>query len=835
MKFFIGHCVVIVMVAFTLFLTVADRIDAASMLEKLKGRMVLQVQERGEAWYVRPDTGTRVYLGRPSDAFGVIRSLGLGISNANLEKIPTGIITPEMIRANKSTVLDTALKQLLSCTHYLDNGDAKEYANCYIRVLNGIVGLDLSRDSDGDGYKDVEEIANNYNPNGPGKLPIDAVFTKKMSGKILLQVEKKGEAWYVDPLSRRRYFLGLPSDAFTLMRGFGLGISNTDLSKVPVDKISATQSAIASFASVAEFDTYVTGLQKKQKEEQENYSSTAQYFSVSAPGASALTEATSSSSASITNTQEKGVDEGDIVKAYNDYLIVLRRGRIFTVRLVESAKPVLSPITQMNVFPDELSGQAWYDEMLVTGNTVIVVGYRYSQRATEINLFTINGDGTLTRGQTYFLDSDDYYSSRNYTSRLVGSKLIFYVPYHPHWSDEKRGPSDLLPSLRKWVSADNTTDLPLIREVDVAKTLHEELYPTLHTVVQCDVSSQLSCSAKAIFGPASRNYYVSKNAVYLWVADAGMSSQKLHEPSAYVYRLDLATGGATVVRADGSPIDQFSFQEKDDTLNVLVRSSGGGDAMWKSEHNNGPLALLRIPVSRFARDPILVSKDLFVPLPEPKGYGFQNRFVGDNLLYGVGGDWSDNSGDPQFLYVKKVTTNDPAEAVPLSHTLDRIDVMGTDAVVVGKSADASALLISALQLNPKPRITDTFTFSGAAQGELRSHGLFYFPHADGTGILGLPIRKQGTATSSYVSDSASVLFLSTTTEKKFVSLGELGGVDQALSFDDTCVASCVDWYGNARPIFYRDRIFGLLGYELIEGLLKDAKIEKARSVNFYRK
>ncbi|MDP2630675.1 MAG: beta-propeller domain-containing protein [Candidatus Uhrbacteria bacterium] len=697
------------------------------------------------------------------------------------------------------------------------------------------LGYDLQKDSDGDGYSDAIEITNNYTPYGPGKMPIDVVFTKKLRGRILLQVEERGEAWYVEPLSSRRYFLGRSSDALAMMRWFGLGISNADLSKITVDKMSATHAVIAPFATAAEFTEYVTGLQKKQKEEQKTYSSLGQYFSVAPTATSALTEATSSSSASITNTQEKGVDEGDIVKAYDDYLIVLRRGRLFTIRLAESEKPVLSPIVQMNVFPDELSGQAWYDEMLVTGNTIIVVGYRYSQRATEINLFTINKNGTLARGQTYFLDSDDYYSSRNYTSRLIGTKLIFYVPYYPHWSDEKRGPSDLLPSLRKWVSAEDTTDLPLIREVDVAKTSHDELYPTLHTVVVCDVGSELSCSAKAVFGPASRNYYVSKNAVYLWVTDTSTSSEKPREPNAYIYRLDLATGGATVVRADGSPIDQFSFQEKDGMLNVLVRSSGGGDAMWNSEHSSGSLALLRIPVSQFARDPILVSKDLFTPLPEPKGYGFQNRFVGDTLLYGAGGDWSDTTSDPQFLYVKKVITNDPAQAVPLSHTLDRIDVMGTDAVVIGKSSSESALLLSSLELDPKPRVTDTFTVSGASQGELRSHGLFYFPYSDGTGILGLPIRKQGDATSSYVSDSASVLFLNTTAGKKFVSLGELGGADQTQSFDDNCVASCVDWYGNARPIFYRDRIFGLLGYELVEGLLKDAKIEKARSANFYRK
>lgn len=49
-----------------------------------------------------------------------------------------------------------------------------------------------------------------------------------LKGRILLQVEDKGQAWYVNPGDGKRYFLGRPADAFKLMRRFGLGISNAD-------------------------------------------------------------------------------------------------------------------------------------------------------------------------------------------------------------------------------------------------------------------------------------------------------------------------------------------------------------------------------------------------------------------------------------------------------------------------------------------------------------------------------------------------------------------------------------------------------------------------------
>jgi plastocyanin len=50
----------------------------------------------------------------------------------------------------------------------------------------------------------------------------------RLSGRILLSVQNKGEAWYVNPGNQHRYFLGRPNDAFNLMRQLGLGISNKD-------------------------------------------------------------------------------------------------------------------------------------------------------------------------------------------------------------------------------------------------------------------------------------------------------------------------------------------------------------------------------------------------------------------------------------------------------------------------------------------------------------------------------------------------------------------------------------------------------------------------------
>ena len=54
---------------------------------KLLGRILIDVDDSGKAYYVHPTTKKLYYLGRPADALRVMRQVGLGINNQNLRKI----------------------------------------------------------------------------------------------------------------------------------------------------------------------------------------------------------------------------------------------------------------------------------------------------------------------------------------------------------------------------------------------------------------------------------------------------------------------------------------------------------------------------------------------------------------------------------------------------------------------------------------------------------------------------------------------------------------------------------------------------------------------------
>jgi len=57
---------------------------------------------------------------------------------------------------------------------------------------------------------------------------LDPALLLRVRGRILLQVEDAGQAWYVNPGDQKRYFLGRPGDALAAMRRLGLGVSNSD-------------------------------------------------------------------------------------------------------------------------------------------------------------------------------------------------------------------------------------------------------------------------------------------------------------------------------------------------------------------------------------------------------------------------------------------------------------------------------------------------------------------------------------------------------------------------------------------------------------------------------
>lgn len=137
----------------------------ADLVERLTGYVLLQTDEYGEAWYVNPTDLNRYYMADGTIAYEMMRSFGLGITDADLASIPS-----------------------------VDD----------VMTVDDQTGV----------------CASNATAN-------------RLAGRILLQVEQHGEAWYVDPDTCYRLYMADGDAAYDIMRYLSLGISNNDLTKLP--------------------------------------------------------------------------------------------------------------------------------------------------------------------------------------------------------------------------------------------------------------------------------------------------------------------------------------------------------------------------------------------------------------------------------------------------------------------------------------------------------------------------------------------------------------------------------------------------------------------------
>ena len=607
---------------------------------------------------------------------------------------------------------------------------------------------------------------------------------------------------------------------------------------VPIDSIppgtasgfNPFKKTMRSFSSEEELARFLRNLAQKSRrrvaKEADGFLSQAQ-----SPAATPANDAKSKDDESVTNVQHAGVDEGGIVKVHGNHLVVLRRGRLFTVAIGDGA---LKPISAVDAFgPDIDPSGTWYDEMLVSDDTIAVIGYSYQRGGTEVGLFNIDNAGNIAYRSTYHLRSNDYYSSRNYASRLIGNKLIFYAPLYlyPNMQD----PFGTFPAVRRWHKGATASEFRRI--VSATQVYRPEgdfdadYGMALHTVTVCDLANGgFDCKATAVVAPPGRVFYVSPDAVYVWATSWFYRDNQTAKTRSQLFRMPLDGSGPSALRVSGSPVDQFSFLQSDDQhLNVLVRSEASGDGMWAAEVSAGDVALMRVSLSDFSDGSESVPSSNYRRLPKPQGYTFQNRFVKDYLIYGTGSGWGPpQKTDQSNLFLVRWARGD-SHQLTLPHGVDRIEQMGSDVVVVG--TDGRNLHFSAVRLGEWPEIASRYTRQEASQGELRSHGFFYKSDGEESGVLGLPISTPARPGYRHLFDSsASILFL----RNESLSLREIGELDSQPegAVNDQCRASCVDWYGNARPLFLRGRLFALLGYELVEGRIDAGRIRELQRVNY---
>jgi len=205
--------VIIIILACCTAVNFIDPVSARLPVSGLAGRILLQVESKGEAWYINGEDERKYHLKNEKAVLKLVQQLGVGISDENLNKIPIGFENFHLLK-NKDSDSDGLP----------DN-------------LEDSIGTSpISRDTDHDGYSDFIEVSSDHDPKvhfdqKKDKI-IDVSLINGLKGKFVIQTENRGQAWYVHPFSGKKYYLAEPKSAFETLKLFASGASNEVLNQI---------------------------------------------------------------------------------------------------------------------------------------------------------------------------------------------------------------------------------------------------------------------------------------------------------------------------------------------------------------------------------------------------------------------------------------------------------------------------------------------------------------------------------------------------------------------------------------------------------------------------
>lgn len=561
-----------------------------------------------------------------------------------------------------------------------------------------------------------------------------------------------------------------------------------------------------------------------------------------------------SAGTSITNVQNAGVDEGDIVKFWDRFLIVLQDGRLFSVDI---GGETLRLVDRANIYRSRNAG-TWFDEILVQGNRVVATGYNYRESATEFSVFLIGRDGRFTREAVYFLSSDDYYDVENYATRLVNGNLVIYTPLAV--GEIATGERARWPLLRRWLregerSAVTSAGRTLYGARDIYRPVQATFEPVVHTISVCPLGvaragDELDCRSTAVVAPPGREFYVSTSHIYLWtwpeynydvghVQDCNIGPVDAFDAAAPAALFQIPLGGgrlrAQFVR--GAPYDQLSMDATATEFRALaVWMDLRCPDRYESEEST-PLRYVSTPVSAFSSAPRPVAERRYTILPSV-GSAIENRFTDNYLVYAGRTEWGSYAPEPdsEAILSSRVVAMPTARPRAYTqfeapHNALRVERVGDNAVISGYR-DWRGLSISFIDLRRAPHIASTLVLPERYESEGRSHAFNAVVNEHGAGLLGLPtvMRRAQSDRWWWRSASSDVSYVSFDGAGQLSDSGAMRGTSPRHP-DYICEVSCIDWYGNTRALFIRGRVFALSGTELIEGALEGGEVRERVRVN----
>ncbi len=157
-----------------------------------------------------------------------------GIAALIKQKYPS--INPREIT---ELIIKTSWDRIIDATKALDTAYDSYPTNQVAVVVKQPATVNAVLSSDYVGSDGIDQTNNSFISEQIQKLgPTDPTLVNRLKGNILLQVQTLGAAWYLNPINSKRYYLKDGATAYEMLRVFGLGVSETDYSKIEAGNVT---------------------------------------------------------------------------------------------------------------------------------------------------------------------------------------------------------------------------------------------------------------------------------------------------------------------------------------------------------------------------------------------------------------------------------------------------------------------------------------------------------------------------------------------------------------------------------------------------------------------
>ncbi|ABD82872.1 hypothetical protein [Saccharophagus degradans] len=569
----------------------------------------------------------------------------------------------------------------------------------------------------------------------------------------------------------------------------------------------------------------------------------------------------------LEDTRERGgssdsMDKGAIVQRIGDYLIMLRHGHLYSIHVEKK----LEKADSLRLKLGEVGQGTLFNKLFISNNTLIIVGKNNTKKQSEYVFVEFSDNGSFKRKKTYFVEEKvrcstirvsyiQCYSSAS-SQRVIDNKLIIINKNNPYLPVESGNESSVF-NLQVTKVDENGAIISrslLFDRNEIYSSIVDGKYLSIHFLAECSIDQEeFRCSGKTILGGNLDESYITQDAAYFWVSGHRWSPDlsKIKEEDirylassqyghaaitrSVLYQMPLGDQPVSAIKLTGSPLGGEAFKGTNTHLYFVALYNPNRLRVDFYNNSPGESRFISIPRKLFEPEKIIELPTEHYSRLSYDHHGNKIAIFHDNYVF-----FSSYIGRTQSS-LKVTSIENPTEirSTVINANFIQLYPLGQGIAVFAYNNQTETNFILTVKLGSDWGKHDELIFPkyiGESERRTIIKAGNYLTNKNGSiltvartaredesySIEGITFEKDDITNMSYIWISPDL---------NLNLMANVEGKEEIKWNLSPCDGSCLSWDFLSRAIFWENRIFSLLKFEVIEGVRKGNEIEELQRID----